>query len=195
MVLVTISAAAAPAVGALADAGAALRPHDGGGGGAVLVFLDNVDQPELLSPVQLSGWSELNQGHECIRFLATSRVGADQWQASAVEVLALERLGYNEALELMQRHREGRPWPDAAYESGVRALLELLDGYTLLVEQVALYLGRNPEVRPEDLLDEFHRRGLTVGDALHSHDELLKGAVLHRDKLFAVVLDQTLSAL
>ena len=181
---------------ALAGGGYTMEPQ---GGGAVLVILDNVDDPALLSQRELVQLPELNQARDRIRFLATSRLGRDALTAPGLRIVELGRLSADESMALMRSHRRlasgGADFPDAGYAAAVEELVRLLDGYTLAVEQVAVYLALNDEVSPQALVRTFRSQGLTASDTLLTDDARVGDQILHPDRLIAIVLDQTLRTL
>ena len=71
-----------------------------------------------------------------------------------------------------------------------RQIVELLDGYTLAIEQAAVYLGTT-EVEPLQLLEDLQAQGRgrpRRGGKLHR----TSAAILHKEKLAAAIVDQTL---
>lgn len=72
-------------------------------------------------------------------------------------------------------------------------LAELLDGFTLAVEQAGVYLSTHPEVTVRDYLDHLLSQNLTASDAMLDDDS--KARIEHREKLLSVILDQSLADL
>ena len=172
------------------------------GTAAALIILDNVDQAALLSESQLTA---LN-GSERVRILATTRLGRPQLGSDRrfLDLLPIDSLDVETGVALIREHqptRDAEGWrPDFSskrQESSARALVRELDGFTLAIEQVAVYLGLNPSVKPSAFLKGLGERGLvrtdeTVEDLQRAGRE---GDILHREKHLGIVLAVTLDRL
>ena len=72
-------------------------------------------------------------------------------------------------------------------------LAELLDGFTLAVEQAGVYLSTHPEVTVCDYLNHLRSQNLTASDTML--DDADRARIEHREKLLSVILDQSLTDL
>lgn len=72
-------------------------------------------------------------------------------------------------------------------------LAELLDGFTLAVEQAGVYLSTHPEVTVRDYLNHLRSQNLTASDTML--DDADRARIEHREKLLSVILDQSLTDL
>ena len=70
--------------------------------------------------------------------------------------------------------------------------MALLDGYTLAIEQAAVYLGTSG-VQPAQLLGLLRAQGSAVLDEVGSSPAGTQ-AILHQEKLAATIVDQTLAS-
>ncbi|HZK04417.1 MAG TPA: hypothetical protein VFC82_01050, partial [Actinomycetaceae bacterium] len=168
----------------------AAGPDDDGTGAHALLILDNVDDPGLLSARQLA----VLPAGDAVRVAATTRLGADQLAArAALAFVPVDALAPDDAVELIRWHQpprdsEGR-YPDFVSreeESAAREIVELLAGFTLAVEQVAVFLGLNPDVAPSKYLAWLRTEGLSLADR-HATDSV-QDAMLHEEGLLSVVL-------
>ena len=71
--------------------------------------------------------------------------------------------------------------------------MALLDGYTLAIEQAAVYLGSSG-VEPSQLLGLLRAQGTAVLDEVGGLPEG-KQAILHKEKIAATIVDQTVDRL
>jgi hypothetical protein len=134
-----------------------------------LILLDNVSEPELLSPAQLATLPG-GMGAGWPRIVATTRLDVPA-QKNRLAVLAVDALDEDSALSLIRDHqpfRDAQKQPVAdpeqsvpkgvptfasdAEEAAAREIVRALGGFTLAVEQVALYLGLHPDVTPAAFL-------------------------------------------
>ena len=128
---------------------------------AVLILLDNVSEPELLSLPQLATLPS-GPGGGWLRVVATTRLGIAPVRGQ-LSLLAVDALDEETALELIREHQpprdaSGRIVPDqsqgapafasAGDEAAAREIARDLGGFTLAVEQVGVFLGLHPEVSP-----------------------------------------------
>ncbi|MFZ4509308.1 MAG: TIR domain-containing protein, partial [Fimbriimonas sp.] len=176
----------------------AAKERDADGGAACLLILDNVSDPALLAEPQLSLLPQENW----LRVVATTREGKDNFHVSELQSLAFVEVGAlseDDAARLIEDHqvKTNGHWPKATAEADAQAAREIareLGGFTLAVEQVAIFLGLHPEVRPADYLVRLLAGGLVHVDDLTSEEKLAK-AMFHRDKQLGLILDQTLERL
>ncbi|MCX6880092.1 MAG: toll/interleukin-1 receptor domain-containing protein, partial [Verrucomicrobia bacterium] len=190
----------------------AVKDRDPDRGAACLLLLDNVSEPALLSPAQLatlpgglgSGW---------LRIVATTRLEVSK-QKDRLAVLTVDALDDDSALTLIRDHQPFRDArhrpvtdpeqsvpkgvPTFASETEEAAALEIvraLGGFTLAVEQVALYLGLHPEVTPSAFFATLQARGLPVADTLPQRDADVALQMRTQSKQLALILDATLARL
>ena len=78
-------------------------------------------------------------------------------------------------------------------EDAARRIVALLDGYTLAIEQAAVYLGTSG-MQPAELLGQLQAQGSPVLDEVGSSPAGTQ-AILHKEKLAATIVDQTLQRL
>ncbi|HWI64034.1 MAG TPA: AAA family ATPase, partial [Symbiobacteriaceae bacterium] len=160
-------------------------------GGAALLLLDNLDKAQLLAEPQINSLP----GEGWLKIVATTRLGKAVLRARSLEFVLVDRLPEEAAVQLMRDHQTEKNWPAATAELDDAAAHELareLDGFTLAVETVAIYLGKYSEIRPADLLARLRSEGLSSTDALAAD---VSEQIAHREKQLALVLDATLERL
>ncbi|MBX7209925.1 MAG: TIR domain-containing protein [Verrucomicrobiaceae bacterium] len=172
-------------------------------GAACLILLDNVSEPDLLSPAQLATLPG-GMGAGWLRIVATTRLDL-KGQKDRLGLVAVDALDDDTALALLRDHQpprdaagritdleHGTPlFADAAQELAARQIVRALGGFTLAVEQVAVFLGLHPEVTPVAFLADLERLGLISIDRMVASDDEVKAALLHQTKLLGHILDQT----
>ena len=171
-------------------------------------MLDNVSESELLGPAQLATLPG-GMGANWLRIVATSRLDLKK-QKDRLEILPVESLDEESALTLIRDHQpprdvQGRIVADLdrgdpqfaspEEESAAREIVRALGGFTLAVEQVALYLGLHPEVSPSAFLATLQARGLPLADTLPDRDKEVAAQMLTQSKQLGLILDSTLSRL
>ena len=152
------------------------RTRASNGGEAVLLVFDNVDRAGLLAPSQVSQL----EGETAIHMVATTRLGKEDFPASKAQVgfLELGQLPEAEALELIRVYQpkrgdeeSGEPdFADAAEENAARRIVSALGGFTLAVEQVAIYLGAHPDVAVSRFADALDSSGAVAMETRISDD-------------------------
>lgn len=165
-------------------------------GGHVLLILDNVSESALLTDPQVGVLPQDSGVHVAV----TTRLGTEDFAGSSrLEQIHLQGLSIRESVSLLQafqpssseEHRaDFRSEDDRA---AAEELAELLDGFTLAVEQAGVYLSTHPEVTVRDYLDHLRSQNLTASDAMLDDDS--KTRIEHREKLLSVILDQSLTDL
>lgn len=154
----------------------------------VLLVLDNVDQPVLFSANQRVHVAQ----HPWLSILITTRqISEPPDQADRLKVFPLEALDPADALALIREWQPGQAFRDAPDAVAADALIRDLDGYTLAVEQVAAFLGGNPDLSIARFHAELQRQGLQSLDQLHD-DPAVRGVRLHREGQLKLILEQTL---
>jgi tetratricopeptide (TPR) repeat protein len=176
----------------------AARARDAGSA-ACLVLLDNVSEPELLAESQLAVLPDQPWFHLAV----TTRLGVGDLGAAgtrgSVAMIEVGRLAVEDAVALIREHQPARDaarlrtdFSSPAEQDAARQVVELLDGYTLAVEQAAVYLGSSG-VQPSQLLAVLRAHGTTVLDDVGGSAPA--GAMLHKEKIAGVIVDQTLARL
>jgi len=174
--------------------GQAVLRHLQARGGPALVLLDNVSEPDLLGPAQLA---TLPREADWLRLVATTRLGPERLAKSAKQLatVAVDSLTEADALALVREHQPGQAFPSAAEEAAAREIVRELGGFTLAVEQVAIYLGLNVEHEPPSaFLARLRSAGLPSVDDLPA-DADVATQMLHQQKQLGPILSATLAGL
>ena len=165
-------------------------------GGHVLLILDNVSEPALLTDPQVGVLPQDSDMHVAV----TTRLGTEDFAGSSrLKQIHLQGLSIRESVSLLQAFQpssSGEHRADFRSEddrAAAEELAELLDGFTLAVEQAGVYLSTHPEVTVRDYLDHLRSQNLTASDAMLDDDS--KTRIEHREKLLSVILDQSLTDL
>jgi hypothetical protein len=168
---------------------------------ACLLLLDNVSDHALLSTSQLSVLPE----EPWLHVIATTRLGVSDVNTAgargSVAMIEIGRLPDDDALALIREHQPARDedrlyhdFVDDDQEDAARQIVKLLDGYTLAIEQVAVYLGTEGAATPRELLDSLRVHGALlldqIGETSRTSDE-----IQHQDKLTGIIVDRTLDRL
>ncbi|MEV8223749.1 TIR domain-containing protein [Dietzia maris] len=161
--------------------------------GPTLLIVDNLSEARLLSPSVLAPL-RLGQA-QGLAVIATTRLGPEQFAASrsSVSFVELGTLSLAEGVELVENHQPGERFPSPEYRSVVREIVELLEGLTLAIEQVAIYLGMGAS--PDRVLTRLREAGVGASDELLDADSADVDGMQHQHKTMAAVLDTTLSDL
>ena len=165
-------------------------------GGHVLLILDNVSEPALLTDPQVGVLPQDSDMHVAV----TTRLGTEDFAGSSrLKQIHLQGLSIRESVSLLQafqpssseEHRaDFRSEDDRA---AAEELAELLDGFTLAVEQAGVYLSTHPEDTVRDYLNHLRSQNLTASDTMLDDDS--KTRIEHREKLLSVILEQSLTDL
>jgi tetratricopeptide (TPR) repeat protein len=157
-----------------------------------LIILDNVDAPGLLQPPQ----SDLVSGKPWLRILATTRLGETDLGSDPHrrEILTVGELPLEDAVDLIERHQMNERFADDQERAAAREIARILDGFTLAVEVVAVYLGESAGQKRScaGLLGRLQKEGLAGVEAVAG---TTKGAVAHHEKLVGLTLGPTLGGL
>ena len=164
--------------------------------GHVLLILDNVSESALLTDPQVGVLPQDSDMHVAV----TTRLGAEDFAGSSrLKQIHLQGLSIRESVSLLQAFQ---PSSSGGHRADFRSeddraaaeeLAELLDGFTLAVEQAGVYLSTHPEVTVRDYLNHLRSQNLTASDAMLDDDS--KTRIEHREKLLSVILDQSLTDL
>ena len=187
----------------------ALRARDPHGAAAALLILDNVTEDALLSATQLATVPRA----DWLRIIATTRLDSARLDPAGKSLahIAVDSLAEEDALALVCDHQAPRdalgrlvravPGADlkdfeprfasAAEAAATHEIVRELGGFTLAVEQVAVYLGLHPEIGPSAFLAGLRARGLPSVDALGRREDV-QAQMLHQQKQLAVILEATL---
>jgi tetratricopeptide (TPR) repeat protein len=175
---------------------------------ACLLLLDNVSDSALLSPPQLATLPG-GMGSCWLRIVATTRLDV-RAEKHRLALLPVDALDEESALALIREHQpqrdpdgcivvdsdQGLPrFADAAAEEAARSIVQALGGFTLAVEQVALYLGLHPEVIPGDFLARLEAQGLPAADTIPATDRDVAAQMLTQSKQLGLILDATIGSL
>ena len=165
-------------------------------GGHVLLILDNVSEPALLTDPQVGVLPQDSDVHVAV----TTRLGTEDFAGSSrLEQIHLQGLSIRESVSLLQAFQ---PSSSGGHRADFRSeddraaaeeLAELLDGFTLAVEQAGVYLSTHPEDTVRDYLNHLRSQNLTASDAMLDDDS--KTRIEHREKLLSVILEQSLTDL
>ena len=162
----------------------------------VLLILDNVSEPALLTDPQVGVLPRDSDMHVAV----TTRLGTEDFAGSSrLKQIHLQGLSIRESVSLLQAFQ---PSSSGGHRADFRSeddraaaeeLAELLDGFTLAVEQAGVYLSTHPEVTVRDYLNHLLSQNLTASDTML--DDGSKARIEHREKLLSVILDQSLTDL
>ena len=164
--------------------------------GHMLLILDNVSEPALLTDPQVGVLPQDSDMHVAV----TTRLGTEDFAGSSrLEQIHLQGLSIRESVSLLQAFQpssSGEHRADFRSEddrAAAEELAELLDGFTLAVEQAGVYLSTHPEDTVRDYLNHLRSQNLTASDTMLDDDS--KTRMEHREKLLSVILDQSLTDL
>ena len=162
----------------------------------VLLILDNVSEPALLTDPQVGVLPQDSDMHVAV----TTRLGTEDFAGSSrLKQIHLQGLSIRESVSLLQAFQPGSSGGHRADfrseddRAAAEELAELLDGFTLAVEQAGVYLSTHPEDTVRDYLNHLRSQNLTASDAMLDDDS--KTRIEHREKLLSVILDQSLTDL
>ncbi|MBI1292255.1 hypothetical protein GC173_13610 [bacterium] len=157
-----------------------------------LLILDNISDPALLSSPELAKVRR----EIPIRILATTRLDEKKLGGlrSSLTLIPVDSLPEDVALALIRSMQPAGAFSSPEQEDAARTIVQHLDGFTIAVEQVALYLGLNPRVAPLAYLRGLEARGLDSHDRLAERDDVAR-EMHHREKQLRLILDDTLATL
>ncbi|MBI9001148.1 toll/interleukin-1 receptor domain-containing protein, partial [Corynebacterium sp. CCM 8864] len=158
----------------------------------VLVVLDNVDQWEILASSQL----DLLPQDDSIRVVVTSRVAPEQNDVpDVVHPLPLGRLATDEAVAVIESYQPARgalkrhpQFASTAECDAACEIVELVEGFTLTVEQIGLYLVLK-DVSPSVFLEELKQHGMVKTEE-YFQDRSPTMSVGHPDRWLPVIIDK-----
>ena len=155
------------------------------GGPTTLLLLDNLDQPESLTP---EARSRCLPGGENVHVLATTRL--EPAKLLGVDCLSLDALPENDALRLLELHR---PFAGDDERQAALSIVRRLGGHALAVEVVAVFLWKNPDISCAGYLARLEEEGLGALEGAGS-DELVHLS-RHPETLIGPLLKPTLDQL
>lgn len=182
----------------------AIKEIDPDKGAAALLLLDNVSEPALLSPGQLAGLPRT----DWLRLIATTRLAVKPLKDNLVAV-AVDSLDEESALTLLRDHQPPRDaqgeivldpaagtprFVSAQQEEAARQIVRSLGGFTLAVEQAAVFLGLHPDVLPSAFLAGMRQQGIPELDKLAA-DADVAAQMLTQSKQLGAILQVTLARL
>lgn len=141
---------------------------------AALIILDNVSEPGLLAPSQLTSLPGGAVEHG-IRFIATTRLEMRS-QRALLHVIPVDSLDEESSMALIREHQpcrdsngrivydsaEGEPeFANEQEKEAARQIVRLLGCHALAIEQIAVLLGIYQEIRPSNLVADLADRGLS----------------------------------
>lgn len=167
-------------------------------GGPTLLIVDNVSDPRLLSPAQLAG---LDPDSDLV-VVASSRLGDSDFP-SAHRTMAfqiIDGLVPEDGVALIREHQppraDGLPdFSSPAEDAAALSIVNELDGYTLSVEQIAVYLGLPGAPSVTEALVELREFGSGALDNAVGAGTPFELSARHQTRVVGRVLDQTLFAL
>src|SRR6185312_303230 len=156
-----------------------------------LLILDNVDQLTLLEPAQLQRLPHADWLH----ILVTTRLGPEEFFGIHNDraFIGVDELSANHAVELIESYQPGGRFSDQLQRAAAEEIVRYLNGFTLAVETVALFLGQFAyDVSCADFLARLKTSGLHAFEGAAS--ETSEG-VRHGEKLLSLTLRPTLERL
>lgn len=158
---------------------------------AALLLLDNVDAPKLMQSPQF----DLLSGKRWLHVIVTTRMSGREFghDPDRQTLLALDELPLEDAVGLIENHLPKGCFPGAEERAAAEGLAELLGGFTLAVEVVAVYLGeRQGQITCAAFLERLRSEGLAGFEGAAKET---KRAVSHGQKLIGATLGPTLDLL
>jgi len=153
--------------------------------GHILLVLDNVTDPDLLTAQETDALTSLPMLH----LLATTRLAATTGEH--INWVTLGELPEADALALLEKHR---PFDDVVEREAAQKVALRLGGFALAVELVGAWLAVHREVSYAGMLERLGLEGLEILDDLGQDSE----TVLRRhneERRLAAVLGPTLATL
>ncbi len=159
------------------------------------MLLDNVSAPELFSAPELSNLPKV----DWLRLVATTRLDPKLMDPLGKKIGPIEvaSLDPDNALRLIADHLPDGRFATPQDEADARQIVKELDGFTLAIEQVAVFLGLSAQtsapVSPGDYLARLRADGLASTDAVV--DPSVAGQIEHQEKQLGPVLRSMLARL
>ncbi|MCC5024690.1 MAG: hypothetical protein J6386_18680, partial [Candidatus Synoicihabitans palmerolidicus] len=147
----------------------------------LLLILDNVDQPELLSKSQV----KLLSAEDWLEIIVTSRLhpgkfGEDARTFHSVEV---DGLPESDALQLLRELQPEQRFPEGEEnEQAALEIVRLLGGYTLAIELVGAYMKTKPRTFPPTrMLEQLRTDGVALKVDAYAADPDVKNKIEDED--------------
>ena len=157
-----------------------------------LLLLDNVESPALLQPPQ----TDLLSGRDWLHVLATTRLTPREFghDPARQTLLTVDELPVEDGVRLIEDYQPDRRFPSESERRAATEIVELLGGFTLAVEVVAIYLNELAgRVTCAEFLERLRREGLAGLD--EGVAKVTQRSVPHREKLISATLGPTLDLL
>jgi tetratricopeptide (TPR) repeat protein len=124
-----------------------------------LLFLDNVDNPNLLNPNQ----TQRLPNAEWLHIIATSRFGIVEFGVGINKVfIPVDELSESDALSLIESYLPGGNFSNNKEFEAAKEIVNLLGCFTLAIEVVAVYLGEFAmDVSCREFLIRLKKEGLS----------------------------------
>ncbi len=155
----------------------------------MLLVLDNVDRPELMTAAEAAGVA----GEDWLQVVMTTRLDPGRFGAAdeRLSLIAVDDLPTEDAFALLARLR---PFANSNEELAARQIVEMLGGFTLGVELVGAYLAAKPDVTYTGYWARLEAEGVTRADVL-AEDDPTASRIRHRDKQVGRIVEDTLASL
>ncbi len=151
----------------------------------MLLLLDNVDQPQLLSPhlvTRIPG----DRAH----LLVTTRLAPGEIPGENKSCLALDELPPSDCLRLLEKHR---PFADEQARAAAEQIVAILGGFALAAEAIGVFLRSESTVDYSGVLERLKGEGLAGVEGIAANDSLALSR--HREKLLSATLAPSLRKL
>lgn len=156
-----------------------------------LLILDNVDHPCLIQPPE----TDLISGKSWLHVLVTTRIGGDVLTDDYKRqiLLSLDELLLEDSVCLIERHQVNEMFPDASERNAAEEISRMLDGFTLAVERIAVYLGeKKGRISCAAMLERLRNEGFAFNEVLSGES---KRDSDHRKRCLESTLGPTLDLL
>ena len=154
----------------------------------VLLLLDNTTASTILQPPD----TDLISGKNWLHVIATTRMSGEDFghDPDRQKLVAIDELPIEDAVRLIESHQPGGRFPNETEQKAAYHISEILGGFTLAVEVIAVFLAeKKGNITCYALLDRLRKEGF---DRIA---EVTKRAINHREKLIRTTLNPTLDLL
>jgi tetratricopeptide (TPR) repeat protein len=151
-----------------------------------LLFLDNIDNPKILEPLQTKRLPRINWLH----LIITSRLGSNELGLRKDRIyIPLDELQENDAISLIESYLPGGVFSSKEEYNAASEIVNLLNYYTLAIEIVAVYLGHYAfEVSCREFLIRLKKEGLSSVEMIA---EQTNQGILHGEKSLTLTFSET----
>jgi tetratricopeptide (TPR) repeat protein len=152
-----------------------------------LLILDNVQSGEMLQPPQ----TDLVTGKPWLHVIVTTRMSGENFghDPERQTMLVVDELPLDDAVLLIESYQPSGCFRDESERAAAHEIAEILGGFTLAVEVVAVFLAEKPDRTCVDFLHRLRKEGF---DRIA---QATKRSVNHKEKLISVTLQPTLDQL